>query len=54
MFTIISNYRLSEVGYNSIIELIKIMLLEKKRPKDNVYVAKSMMKALGLGYQKID
>jgi hypothetical protein len=54
IFIIISDYRLSEVNYNSIIELIKIMLPEKKSLKENYYVAKSMMKSFGLGYQKIN
>jgi hypothetical protein len=30
------------------------MLLEGNRPKYNFYTVKSMMKPLGLGYQKID
>lgn len=54
IFTIISDYRLSNVNYNSIIELIKIMLPEKKRLKKSFYVAKSMMKSFGLGNQKIN
>jgi len=54
VFTIKSDHRLSEAGYDKIIEWARSILSEGKKPKENFYVAKSMMKPLGLGYQKID
>jgi len=54
VFTIKSNHRLSEAGYDKIIEWERNILPEGNRLKENFYVAKSMMKPLGLGYQKID
>ena len=54
MFTIKSDRGLSEVGYNKIIEWAKSILPEGNRLKENLYAAKSIMKPLGLGYQKID
>jgi hypothetical protein len=54
MFTIKSDHGLSEVGYDKIIEWARSILLEGNRLKENFYAAKSMMKPLGLGYQKID
>jgi len=54
VFTIKSNHGLSEAGYNKIIEWARSILPEGKRLKENFYAAKSMMKPLGLGYQKID
>jgi hypothetical protein len=45
---------LNEAGYDKIIEWARSILLEGNRLKENFYAAKSMMKPLGLGYQKID
>jgi hypothetical protein len=54
VFTIKSDHRLSEAGYDKIIEWARSILPEGNRLKENFYVAKSMMKPLSLGYQKID
>ena len=54
VFTIKSHYSLRGAKYDSIIEWVKNMLLEGNRLKENFYVAKFMMKPLGLWYQKID
>jgi len=54
VFTIKSDHRLSEAGYDKIIEWARSILLEGNRLKENFYAAKSMMKPLGLGYQKIN
>jgi len=54
VFTIKSNHGLSEVGYDKIIEWARSILLEGNRLKENFYAAKSMMKPLGLEYQKIE
>jgi len=54
VFTIKSDHELSEAGYDKIIEWVRSILPEGNRLKENFYVAKSMMKPLGLGYQKID
>jgi hypothetical protein len=54
VFTIKSDHGLSEAGYDRIVEYVKNILLEGNRLKENFYVAKSMMKLLSLGYQKID
>jgi hypothetical protein len=53
-FTIKSDHGLSEAGYDKIIEWVKSILPEGNELKENFYTAKSMMKPLGLGYQKID
>jgi hypothetical protein len=52
MFTIKSDLGLSEVSYDRIVEWTRSILPEGNRLKENFYVAKSMMKPLGLGYQK--
>jgi len=54
VFTIKSDHGLSEAGYDKIIEWARSILPEGNRLKKNFYAAKSMMKPLGLGYQKID
>jgi hypothetical protein len=54
VFTIKSDYGLSEAGYDRIIEWARRILPEKNRRKQNFYVAKSITKPLDLGYQKID
>jgi hypothetical protein len=54
VFTIRSDHGLSEVGYDKIIEWARSILHEGNMLKDNFYAAKSMMKPLDLGYQKID
>ena len=50
MFTIKSNYRLSEAGYDKIIEWARSILLEGNRLKENFYDVKSMIKPFSLGY----
>jgi len=54
VFTIKSDHGLSETGYNKIIEWARSILPEGNRLKENFYAVKSMMKPLGLRYQKID
>jgi len=54
VFTIKSDHRLSKVSYDKIIEWARSILPEGNRLKENFYAAKSMMKPLSLGYQKID
>jgi len=54
VFTIKSNHGLSEAGYDKIIQWARSIIPEGNRLKENFYAAKSMMKPLGLGYQKID
>jgi hypothetical protein len=54
VFTIKSNYGLSATDYDRIVEWAKCILPEGNRLKRNFYAATSMMKPLGLGYQKID
>jgi len=49
VFTIKLDHGLSEACYDKIIEWVRSILLE-----ENFYAAKSMMKPLSLGYQKID
>jgi hypothetical protein len=53
VFTIKSDHGLSEVGYDKIIEWARSILPEGNRLKENLYTVKSIMKPLGLGYQKI-
>jgi hypothetical protein len=53
VFTIKSDHELSEAGYDKIIEWAINILPKGNRLKKNFYAAKSMMKLLGLGYQKI-
>jgi len=50
MFTIKSDYGLSEAGYDKIIEWARSILPEGNKLKENFYTVKSMMKPLGLGY----
>ena len=52
--TIKSDHGLSEAGYDKIIEWARSILPEGIKLKEKFYAAKSMMKPLGLGYQKID
>jgi len=54
VFTIKSDHELSEAGYEKIIEWSRSILPKGNRSRENFYVAKSIMKPLGLGYQKID
>jgi hypothetical protein len=54
VFTIKSDHGLSEAGYDKIIEWARSILPEGNKLKENFYGVKSMMKPLGLGYQKID
>jgi len=54
VFTIKSNNGLSEACYDKIIEWARSILPKGNRLKENFYAAKSMMKPLGLGYQKIN
>ncbi|KAL9375059.1 hypothetical protein Peur_031938 [Populus x canadensis] len=53
VFTIKLDYRLSEVGYDRIVELVRSILLKGNRLKENFYTANSMIKLIGLRYQKI-
>ena len=50
VFTIKSDYGLSESSYDKIIEWARSILLEGNKLKENFYATKSMMKPLGLGY----
>ena len=50
VFTIKSDHRLSEAGYDKIIEWARSILPEGNRLKENLYAVKSIMKPLGLGY----
>ncbi|KAL3583085.1 hypothetical protein D5086_017417 [Populus alba] len=54
VFTIKSDHGLSEARYDKIIDWARSILLEENMLKENFYAAKSMMKPLGLRYQKID
>jgi len=54
VFTIKSDHGLSEAGYEKIIELVRSIFPEGNRLKENFYATKSMMKPLGLEYQKIN
>ena len=54
VFNIKWDNRLSEANYDRIVEWTRNILPEGNRLKENLYAAKSMMKPLGLGYQKID
>ena len=54
VFTIKSYHGFSEAGYDKIIEWAKSILPKGNMLKENFYAAKSMMKPLGIGYQKID
>ena len=54
MFIIKLYYDISKASYDSIIEWAKSILPEGNRLKENFYVARFMMKPLGLEYQKID
>ena len=50
----LSDHGLSEAGYDKIIEWARSILPKGNWLKEKFYAAKSMMKPLGLGYQKID
>ena len=52
MFTIKSDYGLSEADCNKIIKWTKNILPEWNRLKESFYGVQSMMKPLSLGYQK--
>jgi hypothetical protein len=54
VFTIKLDHGLSKAGYDKIIEWATNILPEGNKLKENFYTAKSLMKPLGLGYQKID
>jgi len=54
VFTIKSDYKLSEASYDRIVEWVRNILPEENKLKENFYAAKSMMKSLDLRYQKID
>jgi hypothetical protein len=54
VFIIKLDHGLSEAGYDKIIEWTRSILPEGNKLKENFYATKSMMKPLGLGYQKID
>jgi hypothetical protein len=50
----LSDHGLSEAGYDKIIEWARSILPKGNWLKEKFYAAKSVMKPLGLGYQKID
>jgi hypothetical protein len=50
VFTIKSDYRLSEAGYDRIVEWTRSILPKGNRLKENFYAAKFMMKPFSLGY----
>jgi len=52
VFTMKLDHGLSEVGYDKIIKWARSILPKGNRLKENFYAAKSMMKPLGLRYQK--
>ena len=52
VFTIKSDYRLSEIDYDNIIKWVKNILLKGNRLKENFYAVKFMIKPTGLGYKK--
>jgi hypothetical protein len=52
VFTTKLDHGLSEVGYDKIIKWARSILPKGNRLKENFYAAKSMMKPLGLRYQK--
>jgi hypothetical protein len=54
VFTIKSDHGLSEASYDKIIKWARSILPEGNMQKENFYAAKSMMKPLSLGYQKIN
>jgi hypothetical protein len=54
VFTIKSDHKLSEASYDRIVKWARSILLEGNRLKENFCAAKSMIKPLGLRYQKID
>jgi hypothetical protein len=49
-----SDHRLSEAGYDIIIEWARSILPEGNMLKENFYAVKSIMKPLSLGYSKIN
>jgi len=49
VFTINSDYRVSEAGYDRIIKCVRSILPERNRLKENSYAIKFIMKPLGLG-----
>jgi len=53
MFNIKSSLGLSEAGYDKNFKWMRNILPKGNKLKDNFYAVKSMMKPLGLGYQKI-
>jgi hypothetical protein len=50
VFTIKLGHGLNEVDYDRIFEWTRSILPEGNRLKENFYIAKSIMKPLGLGY----
>jgi len=54
VLTIKWDYKLSKASYDNIIQWVKSMLPKRNRLKKNLDAAKSMIKPLGLWYQKID
>jgi hypothetical protein len=50
VFTIKSNHGVSDIDKDKIIEWIRNILPKGNRLKENLYVAKSIMNPLGLGY----
>jgi hypothetical protein len=54
VFIIKSDHGLSEIDYDIIAKWARNILTERNKHKENFYAAKSMMKSLGLEYQKIN
>ena len=54
VFTFKLDHGLTEADYDKIIEWTRSILPEGNKLKENFYVVKSIIKPLGLGYQKID
>jgi hypothetical protein len=52
VFTIKSDYGLSEISYDSIIEWTKNILLDRNILKENFYTTRFMMKSLDLEHKK--
>jgi hypothetical protein len=50
VFTIKLDYRLSEAGYDRIVEWARSILPEGNRLKENFYTTNFIMKPLGLEY----
>jgi hypothetical protein len=54
VFTIKSDYGLSETSYDIIVKCVRSILPEGNRLKENFNTTKSMIRSFSLEYQKID